>query len=188
MASRDVPSSDVLFQVQAALNRGMHTAALMDVAGYFDAMNAKMLKKVFAHLGAPVQLAPLMESFYSGAFRYFCSEGSFDPEYHVVHSGIAQGCPLSPIAAAALSHCWSEYIKSSCNNICVQIFMDDRTLMLEPSGSCQDLERARSASATFDAAFSLSLSPDKCFIASSRPSVQTAQLADRWGFSNVLAS
>ncbi|CAE7891634.1 unnamed protein product, partial [Symbiodinium necroappetens] len=175
--------SDVLFQVQAALNRGMTTAALMDVAGYFDAMNAKMLKKVFAHLGAPVQLAPLMESFYSGAFRYFCFEGSFDPEYHVVHSGIAQGCPLSPIAAAALSHCWSEYIKASCNNICVQIFMDDRTLMLEPSGSCQDLERAISASATFDAAFSLSLSPDKCFIASSRPSAQTAQLADRWGFS-----
>ncbi|CAE7723192.1 OTUD4, partial [Symbiodinium necroappetens] len=175
--------SDVLFQVQAALNRGMTTAALMDVAGYFDAMNAKMLKKVFAHLGAPVQLAPLLESFYSGAFRYFCFEGSFDPEYHVVHSGIAQGCPLSPIAAAALSHCWSEYIKASCNNICVQIFMDDRTLMLEPSGSYQDLERAISASATFDAAFSLSLSPAKCFIASSRPSLQTAQLADRWGFS-----
>ena len=175
--------SDVLFQVQAALNRGMHTAALMDVAGYFDAMNAEMLTRVFTHLGAPVQLAPLLESFYSGAFRYFCFEGSFDPEYHVVHSGIAQGCPLSPIAAAALSHCWSEYIKSSCNNICVQIFMDDRTLMLEPSGSCQDLERAISASANFDAAFSLSLSSDKCFIASSRPSVQTAQLADRWGFS-----
>ncbi|CAE7261538.1 unnamed protein product [Symbiodinium sp. KB8] len=123
--------SDVLFQVQAALNRGMHTAALMDVAGYFDAMNAEMVTRVFTHLGAPVQLAPLLESFYSGAFRYFCFEGSCDPEYHVVHSGIAQGCPLSPIAAAALSHCWSEYIKSSCNHICVQIFMDDRTLMLE---------------------------------------------------------
>ena len=43
--------SDVLFQVQAALSRGMNTAALMDVAGYFDAMNATMLKKIFTHLG-----------------------------------------------------------------------------------------------------------------------------------------
>ncbi|CAE7331212.1 OTUD4 [Symbiodinium sp. KB8] len=32
--------SDVLFQVQASLHRGASTAALMDVAGYFDAMNA----------------------------------------------------------------------------------------------------------------------------------------------------
>ncbi|OLP80382.1 hypothetical protein AK812_SmicGene39225 [Symbiodinium microadriaticum] len=125
--------SDVLFQVQASLHRGASTAALMDVAGYFDAMNATMLRKIFTHLGAPVQLAPLLESFYSGAYRYFCFEGSFDPEYHVVHSGIAQGCPLSPIAAAAVSHCWSEYIKASCRHINVQIFMDDRTLLLEPS-------------------------------------------------------
>ncbi|CAE7904901.1 unnamed protein product, partial [Symbiodinium sp. KB8] len=126
--------SDVLFQVQASLHRGASTAALMDVAGYFDARKATMLQKVFTHLGAPVQLAPLLESFYSGAYRYFyCFEGSFDPECHVVHSGIAQGCPLSPIAAAALSHCWSEYIKASCRHINVQIFMDDRTLLLEPN-------------------------------------------------------
>ena len=140
-----------------------------------------MLQKVFTHLGAPVQLAPLLESFYSGAYRYFyCFEGSFDPECHVVHSGIAQGCPLSPIAAAALSHCWSEYIKASCRHINVQIFMDDRTLLLEPSGTCQDLDHALRASATFDSAFSLGLSPHKCFIASRHSNVHTNQLAARW--------
>ena len=174
--------SDVLFQVQAALRRGTNTAVLMDVAGYFDAMNAQTMKKVFTHLGAPVQLALLLESFYTGARRYFCFEGFFDPECHVVHSGLAQGCPLSPIAAAALSHCWSAYIKSSCCHVNVQIFMDDRTLLLEPEGSCQDLDQALSASASFDAAFSLSLSPDKCFIASSHPNEQSQQLAARWNF------
>ncbi|CAE7255812.1 unnamed protein product, partial [Symbiodinium microadriaticum] len=168
--------------VQAALRRGTNTAVLMDVAGYFDAMNAQTMKKVFTHLGAPVQLALLLESFYTGARRYFCFEGSFDPECHVVHSGLAQGCPLSPIAAAALSHCWSAYIKSSCCHVNVQIFMDDRALLLEPEGSCQDLDQALSASATFDAAFSLSLSPDKCFIASSHPNEQSQQLAARWNF------
>ena len=174
--------SDVLFQVQAALRRGSNTAVLMDVTGYFDAMNAQTMKKVFTHLGAPVQLALLLESFYTGARRYFCFEGSFDPECHVVHSGLAQGCPLSPIAAAALSHCWSAYIKSSCCHVNVQIFMDDRTLLLGPEGSCQDLDQALRASATFEAAFSLSLSPDKCFIASSHPTEQSLQLAARWDF------
>ena len=174
--------SDVLFQVQAALRRGSNTAVLMDVAGYFDAMNAHTMRKIFTHLGAPVQLAPLLESFYTGARRYFCFEGSFDPECHVVRSGLAQGCPLSPIAAAALSHCWSAYIKSSCSHVNVQIFMDDRTLLLEPEGSCQDLDVALRASATLDAAFSLSLSPDKCFIASSHLTEQSLQLAARWDF------
>ena len=172
--------SDVLFQVQASLHRGASTAALMDVAGYFDAMNATMLRKV--HLGAPVQLAPLLESFYSGAYRYFCFEESFDPECHVVHSGLAQGCPLSPVAAAALSHCWSAYIKASCSHVNVQIFMDDRTLLLEPSGTCRNLEQALRASAAFDSAFSLCLSPDKCFIASRFSNELTTQLAARWNF------
>ena len=103
----------------------------------------------------PLKLATLLESFYKGAQRYFCFEGSFDPGCHAVHSGIAQGCPLSPIAAAALSHCWSAFIKNSCNHVGVQIFMDDRTLLLEPAGSYTDLGQALSASAEFDAAFRL---------------------------------
>ncbi|OLP79634.1 hypothetical protein AK812_SmicGene40059 [Symbiodinium microadriaticum] len=81
--------SDVLFQVQAALRRGTNTAVLMDVAGYFDAMNAQTMKKVFTHLGAPVQLALLLESFYTGVRFEFDGKG-FTPKFSLRRD--AQGC------------------------------------------------------------------------------------------------
>ena len=171
----------MLFQLQAALHRGVQTAALTDVAGYFDSMNVPAMRKVF-RLGAPAQLMPLLESFCDDSHRYFSFEGSFDPGCHVVRSGFGQGCPLSPIAAAALSHCWSEYVRASCQNIGAQVFMDDRTLWVEPSGSVQDLDQALCASAQFDEAFQLQLSCDKCFVVAKTHSHLTRDLASKWGF------
>ncbi|CAE7363201.1 Pol, partial [Symbiodinium sp. CCMP2592] len=175
-------TSDVLFQLQAAIKRGVNTAALMDVAGYFDSLNVPAMGRVFNRLGAPPQLLPLLESFYSDAKRYFNFEGSYAPGVHQVRSGFGQGCPLSPLAAAALSHCWSEYVKASSTNIGAQIFMDDRTLWIEPRGSLQDLDAALLASADFDQAFSLQLAEDKCFVAAKHHTEATRLLADKWHF------
>ncbi|CAE7304044.1 unnamed protein product [Symbiodinium sp. CCMP2592] len=175
-------TSDVLFQLQAAIKRGVNTAALMDVAGYFDSLNVPAMRQVFVRLGAPPQLLPLLESFYSDARRYFNFEGSYDPGVHVVRSGFGQGCPLSPLAAAALSHWWSEYVKASSANIGAQIFMDDRTLWVEPQGSLQDLDAALHASADFDQAFSLQLAEDKCFVAAKHHTEATRLLAAKWNF------
>ena len=61
--------SDVLFQLQAALHRGVQIAALTDVAGYFDSMNVPAVRKVLQRLGAPAQLVPLLEAFYDDAHR-----------------------------------------------------------------------------------------------------------------------
>ena len=138
---------------------------MLDVAGYLDSMNVPAMSKVCQKLGAPLQLMPLLTSFYDGACRYFSFEGSYDPGCHQVRSGFGQGCPLSPIVAAALSHCWCEFVRASCSNIGIQTFMDDRTLWVEPGGSLLDLEDAVHASDTFDQAFALALSKDKCFIA-----------------------
>ncbi|CAE7249901.1 unnamed protein product [Symbiodinium sp. CCMP2592] len=173
---------DVLSQIQAALHRGTRNAALLDIAGYFDSLCMPAMHKVFKKLGAPMQLAPLLDSFYCQASRYFCFAGSYDEGCHVIKSGFAQGCPLSPIAAAALSHCWSAFLQASCSKVGVQVFMDDRTLVLEPSGTLEDLERALSASAAFDDAFSLRLSADKCYIAAAVHNDGTQHLARRWHF------
>ncbi|CAE7831617.1 unnamed protein product [Symbiodinium sp. CCMP2592] len=116
------------------------------------------------------------------AFRAAIQRGVNTAALMDVCSGFGQGCPLSPLAAAALSHCWSEYVKASCANIGAQIFMDDRTLWVEPQGSLQDLDAALHASADFDQAFSLKLAEDKCFVAAKHHTEATRLLAAQWNF------
>ncbi|CAE7357806.1 unnamed protein product, partial [Symbiodinium sp. CCMP2592] len=147
-------TSDVLFQLQAAIKRGVNTAALMDVAGYFDSLNVPAIGRVFNRLGAPPQLLPLLESFYSDAKRL----------------------PAIAISGGSLISLLSS------TNIGAQIFMDDRTLWIEPRGSLQDLDAALLASADFDQAFSLQLAEDKCFVAAKHHTEATRLLADKWHF------
>ena len=95
-----------------------------------------------------------------------------------MRSGFGQGCPLSPIAAAELSHCW----KASSDHIGIQIFMHDRTLWVEPHGTVNSLDQAINASARFDEAFSLQLSADKCFLVAKEHDDCTRRLADTHDF------
>ena len=61
----------------------------------------------------PETLVQLIESFYMGARRIFQMNGACSRQWHDCNMGIAQDCPLSPMLASVVTHCWITFILAS---------------------------------------------------------------------------
>ena len=55
----------------------------------------------------PPAVLKLLADFYDGAERLFSLGGAMSSSWQTTSRGLAQGCPLSPLLAAALSHIWA---------------------------------------------------------------------------------
>ena len=171
-----------LYQLQAALRRGTRRVLLLDVAAYFDSISTQLVSRTLEHLGAPVRLAPLLESFYRQAMRIFSFDGMITRKWCRPCLGIPQGCPLSPCVAAAIAHTWAAYIRAGCPTVGIAAFMDDRTCWLEPDASMAELHKAVERSSEVDRAFGFDLSPDKCVVASFADDEDACMFAHQQGF------
>ena len=86
-----------LYQLQAALRRGL----LLDVAAYFDSISSQLVTKTLEHLGAPVRLAPLLNSFYQQALRTFSFDGMLSKKW----SKTCLGIPFTGVSFIAVRSC-----------------------------------------------------------------------------------
>ncbi|CAE7488539.1 gcs-1 [Symbiodinium sp. CCMP2592] len=138
-----------------------------DLTRFFDSLDVQAVGMVLRHLGAPAGLAEPLTSFYQDASRLFLHEGRSSSAWGSPARGLAQGCPLSPMAAVAVGHIWAMWVQSFAKGRtdCL-IFIDDRVLW--PSCSCADplgaMDVALRASDSFDQAFGFQCRASKCAV------------------------
>ena len=106
-------------------------------------------------------------------------EGAFSSQWTTQLTGLAEGCPLSPYLAAAVTHCWCELTIT--RGISGFGYLDDRTILLQQGFSLEVLRNALQKSADFDRACGLACAPDKCFLACRQHSDLTKDIADQFG-------
>ena len=150
-----------------------------DVASFFDSIRMPVLRCALQHLHFPPELLRVLEDFYSGARRVFSLAGAMSPSWATVNCGIAQGCPLSPVLAAALSHIWAAFVTGHTPNPPVEAmaYVDDRTLWVHPRRPLLALRSALERSRVYDRAFGFKLSLDKCAVVPRDPGPEHEQLA-----------
>lgn len=120
------------------------------------------------HLRAPDSLVRLFENCCRRSSRVFSLQGALGCEWVRPERGLPQGCPLSPVIAAAVSHCWAAYVIGQDDPVTAKVtghaYVDDRCLLLRAGASRHHLREAIDRSHEFDLAFKLSLSLTKCAV------------------------
>ena len=162
-------------QLYQSLRQGAWVLAQQDLAAFFDSINWGALETILLHLRAPPQLIPIMRAFYQQSKRIFVLEGAFSSQWTEQLTGLAQGCPLSPYMAAAVTHCWCELTITK--GISGFGYLDDRTILLQKGFPLEVLRRALQRSADFDRACGLTCASDKCFLASNQHTDLTRSIA-----------
>ena len=168
-----------LQRIRRALDEGATCFVQTDVASFFDSIRMPVLRCALQHLHFPPELLRVLEDFYSGARRVFSLAGAMSPSWATVNCGIAQGCPLSPVLAAALSHIWAAFVTGHTPNPPVEAmaYVDDRTLWVHPRRPLVALRSALERSRVYDRAFGFKLSLDKCAVVPRDPGPEHEQLA-----------
>ena len=162
-------------QLYQSLRQGAQVLAQQDLAAFFDSISWGALETILLHLRAPPQLIQILRVFYLQSKRIFVLEGAFSSQWTEQLTGLAQGCPLSPYMAAAVTHCWCELTISQ--GISGFGYLDDRTILLQKGFPLEVLRNALQRSADFDRACGLTCAPDKCFLASSQHTDMTRSIA-----------
>ncbi|CAE7253453.1 unnamed protein product [Symbiodinium sp. CCMP2592] len=160
-------------QAHVRINEAMTDCAArlfvaQDLSKCFDCISLELALCALRHWGAPCELIALLKSFYSGQERLFSFAGHVGGKWHAVTNGILQGCPLSPLVAAALLQVWALLVcRDGVDGV---IYIDDRTLWSDAIGVAADhaMRAALLRSSRFDAACLFACRPRKCQVASSR--------------------
>ena len=97
-----------------------------DLSKFFDCINVGQACAVLSHLGAPATLIDLVRSFYSASRRIFVDRGICSAQWRTATSGLMQGCPLSPLIAAAIMRVWAGFVQVD-PSIKALAYLDDRT-------------------------------------------------------------
>ena len=166
-------------QLHQSLHGGAWILAQQDLAAFFDSINWGALEMILWHLRAPQELITLLRVFYQQSERIFMLEGAFSSGWTTQLTGLAQGCPLSPYLAAAVTHCWCELTITK--GISGFGYLDDRTILLQEGYSLEVLRGALQRSADFDHACGLTCAPDRCFLASGQHSDRSRDIASQFG-------
>ena len=101
-----------LMQVRKAMADEASCFVQLDIASFFDSIHLPILERALQHLRFPQAVVSVLLDFYAGAERVFSLSGAYTSQWAVIDRGLAQGCPLSPVLASALSHLWASYVAS----------------------------------------------------------------------------
>ena len=162
-----------------------------DLSKFFDCINVGQACAVLSHLGAPATLIDLVRSFYSASRRIFVDRGICSAQWRTATSGLMQGCPLSPLIAAAIMRVWAGFVQVD-PSIKALAYLDDRTFWCSHAPSedssvdpgqivVNALQGAKHRSNFFDSTFGFSCSADKCHIAG-KTGPQATSLSEIFGY------
>ncbi|CAE7801443.1 unnamed protein product [Symbiodinium sp. CCMP2592] len=151
----------------SAIRSGSKAFIQEDLQKYYDTIHFPLAALVLERLGMPVQVVALLKSFYSRQFRLLSFRGQCSSQWILATRGLVQGCPMSPVIAAAIMHIWQLTVSSA--RVSSLAYQDDRTLILKPDvsqmrGTVMDLQPLADAcqrSRAFDAAFEFSCDSTK---------------------------
>ncbi|CAE7528081.1 pol [Symbiodinium sp. CCMP2592] len=167
-AAGGLPGTSVqaaLMQIRKAMTDGAVAFIQSDIKSYFDSIHIGAMQRALTHMRFPQPVLAVLTDFYNGAERIFSLSGSLNPSWSSVSSGIAQGCPLSPVIAALLSYLWSTFvIGNSSRSLGALAYIDDRTVWAKAGAPTDSLRDAMARSSAYDRAFGLRLSVDKCSV------------------------
>ena len=141
-----------LFEDDGAANTEV---VCQDIQKFFDALDIGQVAKVLKRLGAPAPWINLLVAFYNSCRRIFAVQGAYNKSWAGATRGLLQGCPFSPILAAAVSHLWAVATCWPDLGVDGAAFLDDRTVWRLPGFST--LHAALRRSVLFDRCFGLRL-------------------------------
>ena len=173
-----------LMQIRKAMADEATCFVQLDITAYFDSIQLPVLQRALQHLHFPPAVLAVLLDFYTGAERVFSMAGAHTSCWAAVDCGIAQGCPLSPVLASALSYIWASYVASDVHarQVGALAYIDDRTLWLCKGQPLSCLQAALARSADFDRAFCFQLSLEKCALIPRFPASVHQTLAEALGF------
>ncbi|CAE7531982.1 unnamed protein product, partial [Symbiodinium microadriaticum] len=182
-----IPGTSVaggLGQLYSALQRGAKTVVTMDIEAFYDSIGLPTLCQALRHLKCPEALIQIIESFYKGARRIFQMNGACSRQWYDCNMGLAQGCPLSPVLASVITHCWITFVLASpeCRHLDGLGYIDDRSLWLGADGCTQEMITALERSGIFDEASGFTLSLPKCKVTSRVQHADVEGLRSQFGF------
>ena len=158
-----------------------------DLTKFFDSVRLPDLVVVLRHLGCPTCVWWLVQSYYQDHRRVFSKDGMLGNRWHDIRRGLAQGCPLSPVLAAAVMALWSSMVESGPSQALSSMsFVDDRLLW---SHTVEELRRAKALSDQFDQAFDLRCDRKKSRFVHRDPSAEASTFAKELAYeeSDVLS-
>ena len=154
---------EVMMDVEEALlDKLTLLVALLDYSKYFDRFVWALTWRLLLQLGAPRELAALLEAFYVRLKRAF-KLGRHFGEWWLSTNSVAQGCALSLIVANALITVWTRLIHRDAPQVCTTGYVDDRTIR---SKQRNQFIRALESTARFDARTGHIMNVDKSNAAS----------------------
>ncbi|CAE7777904.1 FCPE [Symbiodinium sp. CCMP2456] len=125
---------DLVYQLLAGMREHPHSAVVaQDLAKYFDAIDVRDLMVVLRRLAAPPQLVAVVQALYDGQERLFSRSGFLSGSWVQASRGLCQGCPLSPLLAAAVLRGWSALLGTA--GARAASFVDDRYFWASSPGA-----------------------------------------------------
>ena len=168
-------------RIHNAMLDGVDTFVQQVLSHFFDSIDVDFAERVLTHLQAPPDLGVLLKSFYGQAQRIFSHKGFVANSWRAPSRGVIQGCPLSPLVAMCIMHCWAQHICQQVIGVDAIAYIDNRTLWsLSSTGDqVQLLSNALEQSRAFDLAFGFKCDGSMCSVASASVSADVCDLAVR---------
>jgi len=170
-----------LQQLHRELQSGAQMAVQQDVSSFFDSLEYGLTARLLRHLRAPECFVRLFENYCTRSSRIFALQGALSGDWVRPGRGLPQGCPLSPVIAAAVSHCWAAFVlrpqSARPATVTGHAYVDDRCLLLRAEAPHAHLRDALLRSDAFDRAFKLKLSLTKCAVVARADDAEASALA-----------
>ncbi|CAE7627834.1 unnamed protein product, partial [Symbiodinium necroappetens] len=171
-------SKDLIFQLLAGMRQHQDSVVVaQDLEKFFDAIDLRDLQLVLEKLSAPRQLCSLVSAMYTGQERLFSRSGFLSESWVSASRGLCQGCPLSPLLAAAVLRGWTALLATT--GVQPAAFVDDRYFWARDPVA---LTAAKAHSDAFDSAFGFRCDGRKCALAASPSSSTAPQVAEACGY------
>ena len=119
-------TADMHQRILRAWRKGVRSYVQQDLTSFFDSLSMPIVTTALKHFGAPHSLIRLVSGFYASQFRLFVVQSCTSARWQRAHTGLLQGCPLSPTLSLCIGYLWSAFVASP--QVEAGIYVDDRIM------------------------------------------------------------